>query len=89
MLYLLTRPEDDSTDVDELRLWRLKESYQEATGHRVCSECGDLADDDDDPTVYDDVGLCELCFADVEAMFADLDESYDPFDEHDANVDAT
>jgi hypothetical protein len=86
-LYLLTRQEDDIPDEeDEQRLGRLKESYEKATGHRIWRECGYLADDDEDPTVYRDVGLCESCFAEVEAEFADLDEPYDPFDEHDANV---
>lgn len=31
--------------------------------NRICRECGKPADDDEAPTVYDDVGLCELCFA--------------------------
>lgn len=60
---------------------RLRESYEKATGHRICRECGDPADDDEDPTVYDDVGLCESYFAEVEAEFTDLDVPYDPFDE--------
>jgi hypothetical protein len=30
---------------------------------RICHECGYSADDDEDRTIYDGVGLCESCFA--------------------------